>query len=163
MLSAGKGTYADIYPERLKVERVLKLTLRHKECLRLVANGYKSKEIAQILKLEYTTINNYITDATNILGERKRSKAAAILAEFETNYKLNVESDYLALANDFAKLDEPSSRWRSKIIVGLYGWDDRAQWFHKVLQILLFTIFSTSIFFALSLFMAGVMKLLSPD
>jgi FixJ family two-component response regulator len=41
-----------------------RLTLRQKDCLRLVAQGYTSKEIGRELGISYSTVDNHLLAAT---------------------------------------------------------------------------------------------------
>lgn len=73
-----------------------RLTERQKDCLRLVAQGYTSKEIGRTLDLSPSTIDNHILTAVQSLNAHSRGEAARSLAGVETRQKLPRES--LALA-----------------------------------------------------------------
>ncbi len=53
------------------------------KCLRLVAKGWGTPEIAHELHLAESTVNSYIAGAVTKLGAVNRRRAAAILAEAE--------------------------------------------------------------------------------
>ncbi|MES2058132.1 MAG: helix-turn-helix transcriptional regulator [Pseudomonadota bacterium] len=55
-----------------------RLTLRQKDCLRLVAQGYTSKEIGRELGISYSTVDNHLLAATQALGAGSRAEAARL-------------------------------------------------------------------------------------
>lgn len=67
---------------------VEKLTDRQKDCLRLVAQGFTSKEIGRLLDLSPSTVDNHVTAAVQQLGAPNRGAAARALAETEVGQKL---------------------------------------------------------------------------
>lgn len=62
---------------------VTRLTERQKDCLRLVARGYRSKEIGRLLGISYTTVDNHVRLALEIMGASDRGEAARALAAYE--------------------------------------------------------------------------------
>lgn len=63
-------------------ENVLdRLSDRQRECLRLVAQGYTSKEIGRMLGLSPSTIDNHIRLATERLGVTNRMAAARMVRD----------------------------------------------------------------------------------
>lgn len=60
-----------------------RLTRRHRECLRGVRELKGSKEIADALGIEKTTVDKYLTEAVKVLGARNRREAALLLAGHE--------------------------------------------------------------------------------
>ena len=60
-----------------------RLTRRHRECLRGVRDLKGSKEIADALGIEKTTVDKYLVEAAKVLGARNRREAALLLAEHE--------------------------------------------------------------------------------
>lgn len=59
------------------------LTARERDCLRLVARGMSSKEIALALGLSPLTVDGYLKEAVRTLGVSGRREAARILAAYE--------------------------------------------------------------------------------
>ncbi|HWU95160.1 MAG TPA: helix-turn-helix transcriptional regulator [Sphingomonas sp.] len=59
------------------------LTARERDCLRLVARGMSSKEIALALGLSPLTVDGYLKEAARTLGVSSRREAARILASHE--------------------------------------------------------------------------------
>jgi DNA-binding CsgD family transcriptional regulator len=75
---------------------VNRLTDRQKDCLRLVAHGYTSKEIGRQLELSPSTVDNHILAATQLLGAMSRAEAGRILASAEIRQKMPSQSAALA-------------------------------------------------------------------
>ncbi|WP_375421746.1 helix-turn-helix transcriptional regulator [uncultured Sphingomonas sp.] len=60
-----------------------RLTKRHRECLRGVRELKGSKEIAEELGIEKSTVDSYLTEAVKVLGARNRRDAALQLDQHE--------------------------------------------------------------------------------
>ena len=75
---------------------IQRLTERQKDCLRLVAQGYTSKEIGRVLDLSPSTIDNHILTAVQSMSATSRGEAARSLAGLETRQKMPRESHTLA-------------------------------------------------------------------
>lgn len=75
-----------------------KLTERQRDCLRLVANGYQSKEIAKRLGLTPNTVDQYLREALRTLGVSRRVEAARLLTAFEQRDLQNLKYQSLELA-----------------------------------------------------------------
>lgn len=73
-----------------------RLTDRQKDCLRLVASGYTSKEIGRRLGISYTTVDNHIRLALEVLGVASRAEAARVLAAGEADQPLTSQPPELA-------------------------------------------------------------------
>jgi DNA-binding CsgD family transcriptional regulator len=67
---------------------VQRLTERQKDCLRLVAQGYTSKEIGRALDLSPSTVDNHILAAVQATGSLSRGDAARLLARSEDRQNL---------------------------------------------------------------------------
>jgi DNA-binding CsgD family transcriptional regulator len=52
---------------------ITQLTAREREVLRLAANGYTSKEIAQLITIAHRTVERHIENARLKLGARNRA------------------------------------------------------------------------------------------
>lgn len=63
--------------------RFNRLTRRHRECLRGVRELKGSKEIAEELGIEKSTVDSYLTEAVRLLGARNRRDAALRWSEHE--------------------------------------------------------------------------------
>jgi DNA-binding CsgD family transcriptional regulator len=64
-------------------KRFDRLTKRHRDCLRGVRELKGSKEIADDLGIEKSTVDGYLTEAVKVLGARNRRDAAMQWAEHE--------------------------------------------------------------------------------
>jgi DNA-binding CsgD family transcriptional regulator len=81
---------------RMDDATIQRLTDRQKDCLRLVAQGYTSKEIGRALDLSPSTVDNHILTAVQSMSANSRGEAARSLAGLETRQKLPRESKALA-------------------------------------------------------------------
>ena len=68
-----------------------RLTRRHRECLLGVRQLKGSKEIADDLGIEKSTVDSYLTEAVRVLGARNRRDAALQLDEHERGIALAVQ------------------------------------------------------------------------
>jgi DNA-binding CsgD family transcriptional regulator len=75
-----------------KLER---LTERQKDCLRLVGQGYTSKEIGPRLGISHVTVDNYVRGALDLLQVDSRAGAARLLLSHETDQPLIYQSPRL--------------------------------------------------------------------
>lgn len=75
---------------------ISRLTDRQKDCLRLVAQGFTSKEIGRQLDLSPSTVDNHMLAATQALGAASRSEAARYFTSAEARQKLPSQSQALA-------------------------------------------------------------------
>jgi len=70
-------------PHVVENERITKLTQRQKDCLRLVAQGYTSKQIGRQLGISYSTVDNHLQAAVLVTGLSGRAEAGRMLARFD--------------------------------------------------------------------------------
>ncbi|RDV01608.1 LuxR family transcriptional regulator [Sphingorhabdus pulchriflava] len=83
-------------------QKIERLTDRQKDCLRLVAQGFTSKEIGRLLDLSPSTVDNHVTMAVQLLGAPSRGAAARALASAEVGQYLPSQSPELADSGDSA-------------------------------------------------------------
>ena len=69
-----------------------KLTLRQKDCVRLVSDGYTSKQIAKFLSISPSTVDNHIRSALRALNVETRAEAARALKRLETSQHLTSQA-----------------------------------------------------------------------
>ncbi len=74
------------------------LTARERDCLRLVARGMSSKEIALELGLSPLTVDGYLKEAVRTLGAATRREAARMLIAHEGDAPQNLGADPAPLA-----------------------------------------------------------------
>jgi DNA-binding CsgD family transcriptional regulator len=72
------------------------LSAKQKDCLRLVAEGLTSKQIAPKVGLTHESVNTYVKTATRIVGAPNRSVAARMLLEYEAIPKREFPSQPIA-------------------------------------------------------------------
>ena len=89
----------DRHDERAKIGR---LTDRQKDCLRLVGQGYTSKQIGPRLGITHVTVDNYIRKALELLQVENRAVAARLLVSHELDQPLIYQSITLADAQTAA-------------------------------------------------------------
>jgi DNA-binding CsgD family transcriptional regulator len=80
----------------METATIQRLTERQKDCLRLVAQGYTSKEIGRTLDLSPSTVDNHILTAVQSMNANSRGEAARSLTGIEARQKLPRESQALA-------------------------------------------------------------------
>lgn len=110
-----------------------RLSRRHRECLRGVRDLKGSKEIADTLGIEKSTVDKYLTEAVKVVGARNRREAALLLADHEagsvdpspsnTTEMLLAEDPY-KMGDDFTRLSDPPAALPSavspdEVIVGV--------------------------------------------
>lgn len=64
-------------------ERFERLSQRQRDCLRLLARGYRPKDIAVLLKISVGRVYKHISHATQVLGTTNRGDAARFFAAWE--------------------------------------------------------------------------------
>jgi len=69
-------------------QAIEKLTDRQKDCLRLVGQGFTSKEIGRALDLSPSTVDNHVNSAVQVMGTSNRGAAARALAAYEVRQNL---------------------------------------------------------------------------
>jgi DNA-binding CsgD family transcriptional regulator len=104
-----------------------RLTRRHRECLRGVRQLKGSKEIAEELGIEKSTVDSYLTEAVKVIGARNRRDAALQLEEHETASGVTMsEPDPDKMGGDSARLVPPPAlppepRSPDELVVGQSG------------------------------------------
>lgn len=100
-----------------------RLTDRQKECLRLVGDGYTSKEIGRQLEISYTTVDNHIRSAMEVLDVDSRAEAARML---RSHYDQPLTSQPRVLAAvaqlpSYPGASDPLRQWWQKLVPPLGG------------------------------------------
>ena len=135
-----------------------------KACLRLVAQGMSSKEIAKALDLTPQTVDTYLKASMSRLGASNRRDAARMLAAAEASQKLGSPPPTLAepLPADDQAGATGETGWLSWVrpppVGG--GFHDLS-WSQKTYQALLVAMISTAVVVALALLIAGLFKTFS--
>ena len=82
-------------------QKIARLTDRQKDCLRLVGQGFTSKEIGRLLDLSPSTVDNHITGAVQAMDAPNRGAAARALLSVETRQNLPRQSQDIAQPPEF--------------------------------------------------------------
>ncbi|WP_249055048.1 helix-turn-helix domain-containing protein [Sphingomonas insulae] len=112
-----------------------RLTRRHRECLRGVRELKGSKEIADALGIEKSTVDKYLTEAVKVLGARNRREAALLLADHDAREQVAdaagptekaIDATPDKMGGDFTRLSVspfplPSAASPDEVIVGAPG------------------------------------------
>jgi DNA-binding CsgD family transcriptional regulator len=135
-----------------------------KACLRLVAQGMSSKEIAKALDLTPQTVDTYVKASMARLGASNRREAARMLVAEEGSQKLGSPSAALADAaprHDQAAATGSTGRlsWVRPPPVG-GGFHD-LNWSQKTYYALQVAVISTAVVIALALLIAGLFQTFS--
>jgi DNA-binding CsgD family transcriptional regulator len=135
-----------------------------KACLRLVAQGMSSKEIAKALDLTPQTVDTYLKASMSRLGASNRRDAARMLAAAESSQKLG--SPPAALAEAELESDQMASTgttaWPSWVrLPPVGGGTHDLNWSQKTYQALLVAVISTAVVVALALTIAGLFQTFS--
>lgn len=97
----------------MSLDPISQLTPRERDCLRLVAQGNSSKEIAvELGGISPIVVDNYLKSATGKLGVRSRRDAARMLQTAEINsltpiQKLDVQTPALAKPQPIRPFEGP--------------------------------------------------------
>lgn len=70
-------------------DRLEQLTTRQQDCLRLVAKGYLTKEIAGMLGISESRVYKHVLTACRQLGVQNRGEAGRVFAEWEAQTTLS--------------------------------------------------------------------------
>lgn len=82
-----------------------RLSERQKQCLRLVGQGYTSKQIGRFLTISDRTVDNHIYLALELIGIPSRAEAARALASEEAKQSLPKQPPALAEAPETPPLE----------------------------------------------------------
>lgn len=146
-------------------ESVEKLTDRQKDCLRLVAQGFTSKEIGRLLALSPSTVDNHVAAAVQQLGASNRGAAARGLAEQELRQKLPRQPQPLAQTVQTANLatdtgDAVSSRNARQLFAlpPVGGKRNDLDGTSRTLRILQIAVLATASVIALTILVSGFFR-----
>ena len=140
----------------------LLLSEGQKNCLRLVAKGMSSKEIAKETGLTPQTVDTYVKASIARLGATNRREAARALVAWE---EASAPASYSIPDSVRSDADTPDehpgawSRWLGLPPIG--GRVNDLSWAQKTVQALQVAIVAAATMIALALAMAGVLKTFS--
>lgn len=95
---------SSVSANRHQESRISRLTQRQADCLRLVAKGYTSKEIGRQLGISYSTVDNHVLAAAQLLGVPSRAEAARQLVEHDQALRLDQNST--AFSHDITRFED---------------------------------------------------------
>jgi len=101
-----------------------RLTERQKQCLRLVGQGYTSKQISPLLGISPATIDNHVRAALEILQVETRAEAARLVLANAPDQQLTSQPEWLAdRVRDASTMavSEPTRRWWRRLVPPLGG------------------------------------------
>lgn len=143
------------------MDAIDRLTERQKACLRLVGQGYTSKEIGRRLGISPATVDNHVRAALEILQVESRAEAARLLLAREAGQPLTSQPPDLADAANVSALPSisdlpPRLGWK-RWVPPLGGTRNDLSWESKNAAILRIALFG---FGALILMTLGIAILL---
>ena len=130
-----------------------------KACLRLVAQGMSSKEIAKALDLTPQTVDTYLKASMSRLGASNRREAARIFLADEASQKLGSPSAAIADAEpepDQGGAAGGSARLNWVRLPPVGGGFHDLSWSQKTYYALQVAVISTAVVIALALAIAGL-------
>ncbi|WP_164117433.1 helix-turn-helix transcriptional regulator [Sphingorhabdus sp. Alg239-R122] len=147
--------------------RIEKLTDRQKDCLRLVGDGYTSKEIARLLDISPSTVDNHLHAAVTVLQAANRAEAARFFRDSASRQKLPSQPESIADPQKSSNLraseqNEQRSLFRQMFTLPLLGGKpNQLETGRRVLGILQIAVISLVIFTAIALITSGVLAVFS--
>lgn len=146
-------------------ESTVNLSEGQKSCLRLVAQGMSSKEIAKALDLTPQTVDTYLKASMARLGASNRREAARMLVASEAPQKLGSLPE--PLAGEGSEPEQTAStgtaagstRWNLLPPVG--GGSHDLNWSQKTLHALWVAVISTAVVIAIAMIIAGAFRAFS--
>lgn len=133
--------------------RIVRLTQRQKDCLRLVAVGYTSKEIGRQLGIAYSTVDNHLLTAVQILEVPGRAEAARQFLYHEQLLGQELPRQPEGLAASLGPLDDRLQaievpRKGSALLPPIGGRENDLSSSQRVFAIARIALFSTLVFVA---------------
>jgi DNA-binding CsgD family transcriptional regulator len=135
-----------------------------KNCLRLVAQGMSSKEIAKQTGLTPQTVDTYLKASLPRLGASNRREAARLFLAWEAASAAGLPVDPLASPSDPAADSDLPARtgWNRLLnLPPLGGKVNDLGWAQKTVQALQVAVVAAATIVALTLGMAGILKTFS--
>lgn len=141
-----------------------KLSKRQKECLKYVREGYTSKEIARILDISPSTVDNHIKAAISALRASGRADAARKIIPYRNSQKLTSQPQTLEKNRKSETIEELPERkaWKNFLIIpSLWGASPELKWTNKIYHIFQVCVLFSMSAVAIILLLAGGMTLLN--
>lgn len=144
-------------------QQLSELSEGQRSCLRLVARGMSSKEIARATGLSHYTVDTYIKRALPVVGASNRREAARIVVNSEQSQKMGSPSESVVFQSDSVILSSGFSHRNPNVALrSLFGLpkiggevNDLA-WIERHYAIIKVAAFGFSIILAIILATAGL-------
>ena len=155
------------YGDEMGKNRINKLTLRQKECLALVGEGYTSKEIAQQLNISPSTVDNHLRTAMTALEATSRADAARQYAASSTSQQLTSQPETLGDGEESAMMKGSDTAILPSLFGHLIkpppigGKPNEATKTEKLLRILQVAFISLILISAIALLISGILTVFS--
>ena len=101
--------------ELMIAQQLSELSEGQRSCLRLVARGMSSKEIARATGLSHNTVDTYIKRALPVIGASNRRDAARIVVKSEQSQKMGPPPESVVFQADSAILTSSTSHRSSNV------------------------------------------------
>ena len=101
--------------ELMIAQQLSELSEGQRSCLRLVARGMSSKEIARATGLSHNTVDTYIKRALPVIGASNRRDAARIVVKSELSQKMGPPPESVVFQADSAILTSSTSHRSSNV------------------------------------------------
>jgi DNA-binding CsgD family transcriptional regulator len=144
---------------------IAQLTERQKDCLRLVGQGFTSKEIGRALDLSPSTVDNHVASAVQVLNAINRGSAARALAAFEAGQKLPRQPHDLVAAQSLSDhslhreaTDSPSKSGSILSLPPVGGQRNDLDGSTRSLRILQVAVVAAAVAIALTIMVAGLFR-----
>jgi DNA-binding CsgD family transcriptional regulator len=133
-----------------------------KTCLRLVAKGMSSKEIAQQTGLAWQTVDTYLKQAISRTGATNRREAARALMGWELSQELGSPSPAVVETPDEGNQStQADGRWQQWLrLPPVGGSTNNLSWSQKTLSAFQVAVVGAAVVIALALAVAGLLSTL---
>jgi len=147
-----------------KPEVISRLTLRQRDCLELVAQGFTSKQIARKLGISHSTVDNHILAATQLLRVADRREAGRLLAQLGQELPRQPADLTEQEKSSIVDVQEAMQQHHAaglKLMPPLGGQLNEQTLGHKTVQILSIAFLSTMVVIGMALLISGAFKAFS--
>lgn len=145
-------------------EMISRLTDRQRDCLRLVARGFTSKQIGRQLGISHSTVDNHVLAATQLLGVTDRREAGRLVAthgqELPRQAQGLPKTENSAILGSLEVLHPPAPT-SLKLLPPLGGEANDQSLGRKTIQILTIAFLSTVAVLSMALLVSGAFKTFS--
>jgi len=146
-------------------EMISRLTERQRTCLKLVAMGFTSKQIARQLGISHSTVDNHVLAATQLLGVTDRREAGRLLTrglgqELPRQVKSLSDAEKSDMMGALEALSPPAPT-SLKLLPPIGGEANSQSLGRKTIQILMIAFLSTVAVLSMALLVSGAFRTFS--